>query len=96
MRIGFHRSECGRPHRVEVIFLDEDGQRLLQITGTSTPEWEDGLPANWTTGALLGFNLGVPLPRFGAYSFEILLNDNLVRSIPLRVVRRESPEQPPG
>ena len=92
MRVGFTRNECGRPHRVEVIFQDEDGERLAQIVGVVQPEWPEGVPPNWTSGALAGLNLGVPLPRFGVYAFEILVNDNHLKTIPLRVLRQQLPE----
>jgi hypothetical protein len=92
MRVGFARSECGRPHRIEVIFQGEDGDRLSHITGVTEPQWSEGLPPGWKAGALLGMNLGIPLPRFGLYSFDILINDSLAKTIPLRVVQRtESP-----
>jgi hypothetical protein len=95
MRIAFARTECGRPHRVEVIFQDEDGERLTEISGLLSPEWQDGLPAGWRVGAMMGLNIGVPLPRFGLYSFEVLLNGNQVKTIPLRVLQRELPGAPP-
>lgn len=68
----------GRPHRLEVIFQDEDGDRLAQITSTTEPVWDENLPAGWRVGVLFGINMGIPLPRFGLYAFEILVNDNLV------------------
>lgn len=93
LRVSFTRNECGRPHRVEVIFQDEDGERLAQIMGTNEPQWPEGLPPNWRTGALIGLNVGVPLPRFGLYAFEILVNDNHMKTIPLRVMPREPIEE---
>lgn len=87
MRIGFTRNECGRPHRVEVIFQDEDGERLAQIAGVVNPEWGADLPPSWRTGALLGLNVGVPLPRYGLYAFEVLINDSHVKTIPLRTIQ---------
>jgi len=93
MRIGFTRNECGREHRVEVIFQDEDGERLSQIMGVVAPEWPEGNPPNWKAGALLGLNLGIPLPRFGLYAFEVLVNDSHMKTIPLRVARREAAEE---
>ncbi len=91
MRIAFARTECGRPHRVEVIFQDEDGERLAEISGALSPQWQEGLPPGWRVGALLGLNIGIPLPRFGLYSFEVLVNDNQVKTIPLRVLQPEMP-----
>jgi hypothetical protein len=90
LRIGFARVETERPHRIEVIFQDEDGERLAHITGVITPEWNEDLPPGWRVGSFSDLNFGVPLPRYGLYSFEILINDNQVKSIPLRVV------PPPG
>lgn len=91
-RILFSRTECDRPHRLEVIFQDEDGARLTQISSAVTPVWSEGQPAHWKKGLLGGFNFGVPLPRYGLYSFEMMVNDNLLKSLPLRVVERAMPE----
>ena len=85
-RIGFTRNECGRPHRVEVIFQDEDGERLAQIASVVTPEWTEGLPLHWLQGVMTGLNFGVPLPRYGLYSFEIMVNDGHQKTVHLRVV----------
>jgi hypothetical protein len=92
IRLTFARSECGRPHRVEVFFQDEDGERLAELNGTVTPEWANDPPGG-RVGVGLTFNIGLALPRYGLYSFEILVNDTLMKSIPLRVARpREQPE----
>ena len=87
IRLTFTRYECGRPHRVEVIFQDIDGERIAHIQGVLTPEWREGLPVGWRTGALFALNIGVPLPREGVYGFEILVNDHHVKTIDLRVVK---------
>ena len=88
LRVTFTRAECGRPHRLEIIFQDADGERLLVINSVITPEWQEDVPPSWGVGALAGLNFGVPLPRAGLYSFEVLLNDNHVKTVPLRVVTR--------
>ena len=93
-RVAFSRTECGRPHRVEVIVMAEDGERLAQISTAVTPAWNDALPAHWSTRLLGGFNFGVPLPHYGLYSFEIMINDTLAKSLPLRVI--EPPFEPPA
>lgn len=106
-RLLFSRTECDRPHRLEVIFQDEDGARLAVISSAVAPVWVEGQPAHWKTGMIGGLNFGVPLPRFGVYSFEIMVNDNLLKSLPLRVVERTLPpgfeipnapglDEPPG
>lgn len=90
-RILFSRTECGRPHRLEVIFQDEDGERLAAITQAVMPSWIESQPAHWKSGALGGLNIGVPLPRYGLYSFELMMNDTLLKSLPLRVVEAQLP-----
>ncbi len=89
--VKFTRMECDRPHRVEVIFQTEDGARLVQVEAAITPEWMDDTPAGWKQGAVLALNLGLPLPQFGIYSLEILINDRSEKTIPLRVVQVPQP-----
>lgn len=84
-RVLLVRSECDRPHRLELIFQDADGQRLTEINGPIERDWPEGVPAGMKVGVGLAFNFGIPLPAAGIYSLEILLNDSLVKSIPLAV-----------
>ncbi len=93
-RVAFARSECGRPHRVEVIFRGEDGERLADVQTIVTPAWNEDLPPHWKVKLLGAFNLGVPLPRYGLYSFDVLINDSQYKAIELRVVA--PPESEPG
>ena len=85
-RVGFTRQECGRPHRFEVVFQGEDGERLMQASSVLEPEWKDDLPAHWHLTLLGGLNFPIPLPRYGLYAFEILINDSNCKTIQLRVV----------
>jgi hypothetical protein len=91
LRLTFTRNECGRPHRLEVIFQDIDGERLAGIQAVITPEWAEGLPVGWPTGLLWGVNVGLPLPRYGVYALELLLNDANVDTLNLRVVPLDEP-----
>jgi hypothetical protein len=43
-RFTFTRNECGRPHRIEIIFQDADGERLAQLVAPVEPEYPEGLP----------------------------------------------------
>jgi hypothetical protein len=85
-RVGFTRAECGRPHRFELIFQDEDGRRLMQAANVLEPVWQEGLPPHWNYNLLGGLNFPLPLPAYGLYSFEILLNDTNHKTLPVRVV----------
>ena len=86
MRLQFTRNECDRPHRLEVIVQDADGTQLVRIDTTMTPTWIEGLPAGWKTSALGGLNFGVPIPAYGEFSAEIMVNDTSVKSLPFRVI----------
>ena len=85
MRVDFTRNECGRPHSIEIIMQDEDGKRLVQLTGTITPEWNTDWPHGWKAKALLPFNFGVQLEKHGIYEIVILIGDSEVKNIQIRV-----------
>jgi hypothetical protein len=89
LRATFTRNECGRQHTFEFVFQGADGERLAQVQGSITPEWPAQHPPGWPVGAILALNMGVPIPAFGDYSLEILINGNSVKSIPLRAVHSE-------
>lgn len=85
-RFTFSRNECGRPHRIELFFQSEDGgEPLMKWTGTVTPHWTEDRPIGWPTAFLFALNVGLPLPDYGTYSLEVLLDDRSVKSLPLRV-----------
>lgn len=84
-RVLLAKSECSRPHRLEVLFQDADGERLMELSGPLERDWQQGLPLGMKVGVGLAFNFGLTLPKLGVYSFEILVNDNLEKSIPLVV-----------
>jgi hypothetical protein len=84
-RVTFTQVECGRPHRIEIIFQNIDGERLVQVQSVVEPERDPNLPVGSPVGAMIGLNIGLPLPSFGLYAFELLINDNHVKTINLRV-----------
>lgn len=86
LRIVFRKNECGRPHSVEVFCQDEDGERLIRLSGTVQPVWNDEWPATWRSKTMVAFNIGMPIPRLGLYEVEILINDTSVKTLPIRVV----------
>jgi hypothetical protein len=86
VRLTFTRGECDKPHRLEAILAQTDGEPTAKINGVITPTWRQGMPLGWKTGAMLGLNFGVVLPKYGEYSMDILVNDSSVKDINLRVV----------
>ncbi len=96
LRIEFTRNECGHPHSVEVFCQDEDGLRLIHLSGTVEPAWNDDWPPTWRSKTMVAFNFGMPLPRFGLYEVEILINDTSAKTLPIRVVPLAAPEAEEG
>ncbi len=95
LRVEFTRQECGRAHRIEIVFQDEDGTTLAKLFTVATPEWKEELPVHWGVGVMAGLNFGVPLPRYGLYAFEVIVNDENRKTINLRVLPpREQPRNP--
>lgn len=77
-RLHLTPAERSRNHRVEVIFQDEDGQRLVQVSAVTDPLEGAG------EYIMLGLNFGLPIPRYGRYSLEIIVNDTNLKTIALK------------
>ena len=88
----FTRNECGRPHRFEVFFQDIDGNRLAEISSVIEAQWDKTLPVGWRTTGVIALNIGLPLPAYGEYAIEILVNDEHRKTLNLRVIA--PPAQP--
>jgi hypothetical protein len=91
------RLESERAHKVEVHCSDEDGQAVLTqpIMLTLPPRHVPAdYPHGWDLAASIVMNLaGVPIPHAGLYNFEILVDDQQVRSLPFRAVQAAPPVQ---
>jgi len=96
LRVSFERVECERPHRVEVILQDEDGERFHHLTETGIPTWPDGYPVTWKSLQPFAFNFSVPLKKVGLYEFVIMVNDNQVKTLPYLVVLGQENEPSNG
>jgi hypothetical protein len=85
-RFTFTQGESDRPHRIELFFRNTDGQEFAKIEAVVVPEWNPDLPPGWMVSAQLGLNFGVPLPDYGLYAFELMMDDGSMKSMNLRVV----------
>jgi len=90
IRVIGSRTESNRPHTIEVVCNDEDGNSVfpqpitLQIPPRTAPR---DYPGGWDLAAQIVLNLGtVPIPRPGVYALEILLDGHQVRTLPFRAV----------
>jgi hypothetical protein len=98
LRLLSHPSEVTTPHQVVLQFWTEDGKPFappLNLTigpGAVPPDH----PIGWDLPALIAINLqGLPIPRPGRYSVEILIESQHVKSIPFRCLRGRPPGSPP-
>lgn len=89
LRVLFNRTEVGRAHSFEVQVLDEDGNAVAPpISGQVQGQVPNDYPKGWDlpVTAAIGIN-GLPIPRAGFYSFEILVDGQHLRSVPFRFLQ---------
>lgn len=96
LRILVDVAEAQQQHHIELIYQDEDGQRLLQVSGGFGPVGADQPlpPAGRPYGVPVAFNLPLPVPRLGDYSLDLLIDGELKKSITLTAVQVEDPNAP--
>ena len=76
-------AEGGRSHQVVIHCMDEDGLKLFEATANLSVQMED--PAKSATiNHLINLQM-MEFQKDGDYSFNILVNNELKRSIPLAV-----------
>ena len=97
LRVLASRIEAERQHKVEVHCTDEDGIAVLSqplVLNLAPRGVPSDHPHGWDLASNIVINLGaVAIPRAGFYRFEILIDDQHVRSLPFRAMqpaRRES------
>ena len=94
LRIQTTRLETERPHKIEVHCTDEDGKAVLpQPIAINLPARQvpAEYPHGWDLAASIVINLqSVPINRPGFYNFEIIMDDQQVRSLPFRAVKAAS------
>ena len=90
LRLVTSRLESARPHKVEVHCSDEDGAPVLvqPIVLTVPPrQVPKEHPPGWDLAANIVINLtGVLVEKAGFYRFEIMVDDQQVRTLPFRMV----------
>jgi hypothetical protein len=88
LRLLTTRLESERSHKVEVHCSDEDGGAILPqpIVLTIPPrQVPPDHPHGWDLAAHIVINLtGVPIAKPGFYNFEIMIDDQQVRTLPFR------------
>jgi hypothetical protein len=84
MRFLVHPAELGRRHRLEVRMVDADGRELAKIEGDVEAEAPD--PVGREVGINMVINMtNTRFERPGDYAIDILMNNQFLKSLPLRV-----------
>jgi hypothetical protein len=98
LRVVSSRLESERAHKVEVHCSDEDGKPVLAqpIVLTVPPrQFPKEQPSGWDLAANIVINLaGVLIDRPGLYRFEIMVDDQQVRTLPFRLVQPGPDDRP--
>jgi hypothetical protein len=91
LRLVTSRLESGRPHNVEVHCSDEDGKAILAqpiVLMVPPRQVPSDHPPGWDLAANIVINLaGVLIEKPGFYRFEIMVDDQEVRTLPFRLVQ---------
>lgn len=93
LRVQTTRLETERPHTVEVHCSDDDGKPVLTnpvVLNLPARQVPAEYPHGWDLSASIVVNLTtVQLTQPGFYNFEILIDDQQVRTLPFRAVKAE-------
>jgi hypothetical protein len=97
LRLVTSRLESGRPHKVEVHCSDDDGKAILAqpiVLIVPPRQVPSEHPPGWDLAANIVINLaGVHIEKPGFYRFEIMIDDQQVRTLPFRLVQVGRPDR---
>jgi hypothetical protein len=82
-------EEAGVGHLVQLVFQGPDGPLLDLRQQIARPPQPPGVPEHWKTSVGLAFRIGLPLPSYGDYSLELIIDEDegLSKSIDVRVIK---------
>ena len=87
LRLLFSPAELGRKHKLEIRIMNEDGKNVAPpIAGELEVQKNSNLPKGWRQGFLTVMNFAnLNFSNFGDYTFELVMNNTGIKSIPLRI-----------
>jgi Family of unknown function (DUF6941) len=93
MRLTMTATELQYAHDVELVFQDADGKRVSQVNGTINPQPGAAVsPLGRPFAVAMAFNLVVPVPAYGDYSLELLIDHSHKKTI--SIVVAQPPAEP--
>ncbi len=88
VRLLLDTTETNREHSVSFEIVDEDGGRVGRIDAKTHVPALPGVPIGWDQGANLVFPLtGLPLPKPGNYTINLMVDDEFLGDRPFRVLK---------
>jgi hypothetical protein len=86
MRLTMTLAELKYEHDVELIFQDTDGRHIAQVNAKiSAQPMPLNLPAGRPLAVAMALNLMLPIPNYGNYSLELLVDRGHKKSIDILV-----------
>jgi len=85
LRILLDVAEARDPHHFTLIFQNADGTRLAEVAGVVGPVPADAPepPPGRPYSVVLALNTRLPIPAYGDYSLDLILDDSTVKTITL-------------
>jgi hypothetical protein len=98
LRLLLDVADARSEHRVALIYQATDGARIFEVHATLGPIPPDAPlpPEGRPFGVPMAFNLSLPIPAYGDYSLELVIDDKPVKSITLTAVSSPIPPTPSG
>ncbi len=92
IRLLLSPNDLDRKHKLEVLLLDADAHHIASANGELVVPKSPGSPAGWKQSVILPLRfMNVPFKSPGHYSIEILMDEKMVKAIPLRVLETPKP-----
>jgi hypothetical protein len=81
------RREVTRSHALRLVFYGADGARIAEL-GADLPARSEtpDIPEGRKIGVVAALNMSLPLPAYGDYSLELLVNGEHKKRLPLYVI----------
>jgi len=87
LRLLLGPHDLDRKQNLEILLLDADAHHVASARGELMVPKSPDSPAGWKQTVILPLRFfNVPFQQAGHYSVEILIEGNMVKAIPLRVI----------
>ena len=91
MRFLLTPAEASRPHTLEIMVLDEDGKKIVNLSSNFSVDRPAALMPGLKQAIPIALNFfNARFEKIGAYGIEILVNGTSLKSIPLRIMRQNA------